>query len=440
MAVSLAFNLPFADAIASLQARRVVLPDDWYMMPATARKQTFTITGLSGLDQIAAVRDKMAAILTEGKSFKEFQAFAATLDWDVTPAHLETIYRNAVQTAYNAGAWKRFERGKLDRPYLMYSAVNDSRTRPVHRALSGIIRPVDDPFWHSHSPPLGHRCRCSLIALSADQARARSGGDNQGLNKAVTPDMVADGPDWGRKPTQWDATLAKLETQKLAQAGPLFDLPAFPPEPVFVGKVAGDFRLAVDAGLASLPDKVRQTVGDAGYAVIAGRTLTDIAPRLATAPPPRGYPAWATWAHVDGVRLGEERAIAVAESALLQNGSVVLTEAARVGAILRHEHAHVLDIATGASASPSFVAAYAADAAALAELLAAGRLNAGSAADIHYLLQAGQAGRQEAFADLVADLYGGGTAPWLDLTQAMPRTRETVRAIIDAFLREGKLP
>lgn len=218
--VSLAFNLPFTDAIESLSSRRVVLPDDYWMMPAAARKEAFMLMGLSDLDQVAAVRDKMTNILKTGGSLKDLQNYAATLDWDITPDHLETIYRNSVQTAYNAGAWKRFERGKANRPYLMYSAVNDSRTRPAHRAISGIIRPVDDPFWHDHSPPLGHRCRCRLLALTAAEAEARSGG-SQGLNKAVTSEMVADGPSWGRKPTQRDETLTALGKQKQRGAPPV---------------------------------------------------------------------------------------------------------------------------------------------------------------------------------------------------------------------------
>ena len=131
--ISVSFNLPFTEAIDALRARRVMLPDDYYMMPAVVRRDAFMISGLAGLDQVEAVKEKLASILEKGRSFKDFQGFAKTLNWDVTPAHLETIYRTAIQTAYNAGAWKHFEQSKLDSPYLMYTAVNDSRTRPAHR-------------------------------------------------------------------------------------------------------------------------------------------------------------------------------------------------------------------------------------------------------------------------------------------------------------------
>ena len=126
---------------------------------------------------------------------------------------VDTIFRNAVQTAYGAGHWRRFEETKDDQPYLMYDAVNDSRTRPAHRALDGIIRPVDDPFWLTHSPPMGHNCRCTLIQLDAEQAEIRS-RNGRGLNQPETPEMRGDDDGWGRKPMQWDETLQWLIEKK----------------------------------------------------------------------------------------------------------------------------------------------------------------------------------------------------------------------------------
>jgi hypothetical protein len=61
----------------------------------------------------------------------------------------------------------------------MYDAINDSRVRPAHLAMDGIIRPVDDPFWNTHAPLNGYRCRCRLISLSEGQAQARSGADTK---------------------------------------------------------------------------------------------------------------------------------------------------------------------------------------------------------------------------------------------------------------------
>lgn len=86
----------------------------------------------------------------------------------------------------------------------MYDAINDSRTRPSHLALDGIIRPVGDSFWNSHYPPNGYRCRCHCISLSEKQAQARSkdtikhDGSTQknGLNKPAELDKMKPDKGW----------------------------------------------------------------------------------------------------------------------------------------------------------------------------------------------------------------------------------------------------
>ena len=64
------------------------------------------------------------------------------------------------------GQWERIERSQKALPFLLYSAQLDSRTRPAHRAWNGIVRPVGDPFWNTHAPLNGWRCRCFIIQLS----------------------------------------------------------------------------------------------------------------------------------------------------------------------------------------------------------------------------------------------------------------------------------
>ncbi len=95
-------------------------------------------------------------------------------------------------------------------PYLMYDAINDSRVRPSHLALDGVIRPVGDPFWKTHTPPLGHRCRCTLRALDRNEARER-GGPTQN----VPAEGVAD-PGWGSDPRAWGSTLGRLARERMA--------------------------------------------------------------------------------------------------------------------------------------------------------------------------------------------------------------------------------
>ncbi|MCX8016471.1 MAG: phage head morphogenesis protein [Rhodocyclaceae bacterium] len=150
----------------------------------------------------------MAKFQAEGGTFEDFRQWAGGQDWSLPRHRLETIYRNAVQTAYMAGHWRRFEEVAEDYPYLMYDAINDSRVRPSHLAMDGVIRPVNDPIWRRWSPPCGHRCRCTLRQVSAAEARRRGG---------VTPNLPAEGgPDegWGNDPRQWSETLRSHVQQR----------------------------------------------------------------------------------------------------------------------------------------------------------------------------------------------------------------------------------
>ncbi len=214
---SIAFDLPFDEAIEAARARKSVLPDAYYhQLPAEARRLAFTVSGLTALDQVQGVLDRMGRHIEDGGTFADFKRLAASQPWELPKHRLETIFRNAVQTAYGAGHWRRFEETKDDQPYLMYDAVNDSRTRPAHRALDGIIRPVDDPFWLTHSPPMGHNCRCTLIQLDAEQAEIRS-RNGRGLNQPETPEMRGDDDGWGRRPTDTFAGVQSAIKSRLAQ-------------------------------------------------------------------------------------------------------------------------------------------------------------------------------------------------------------------------------
>jgi SPP1 gp7 family putative phage head morphogenesis protein len=197
--LSLSFNVKFAEAISAAKRRKVVLPDVYYgELQGIARQLAFSISGVTSYDQLKGVMDSLSARLESGQSFNDWKKEAAVADLGLPKHRLDNIFRTNLQGNYMAGKWEKFERNKKSRPYLMYDSVNDSRVRPSHLALDGIIRHIDDKFWDTNSAPRGFRCRCSMISLSADQAMARSNGDN-GLNKDVGADIKPD-PGWDYSP------------------------------------------------------------------------------------------------------------------------------------------------------------------------------------------------------------------------------------------------
>lgn len=194
--LSVGFNVPFDEAIAAMDAREIVLPAKYYgELQGIQRQLAFSIAGVASLDQLQGVLNAMTAKLQNGNSFQQWQDSVAVQDLGLPKHRLDNIYRTNIQNAYNRGHWEQFKQNEAYQPYLMYDAINDSRTRPSHRALDGIIRRIDDPFWDTHYPANGYRCRCSVVALSESQAQARSKGDN-GLNKKIEPDNMKPDKGW----------------------------------------------------------------------------------------------------------------------------------------------------------------------------------------------------------------------------------------------------
>lgn len=196
----------FIEAIRAAEARNIVLPDIYYgQLQGVARQLAFTIASVASHDQLKAVMDSLSTWQANGKTFAQWQREIAVKDLELPKYRLENIFRTNLQSNYQAGHWEQILRNQQHRPYLMYDAINDSRTRPAHRAMDGIIRPADDPFWETHSPPNGYRCRCGLISLTGAQAKARSNtGNNKkpaaGLEKAIDETTMQPDKGWDYSP------------------------------------------------------------------------------------------------------------------------------------------------------------------------------------------------------------------------------------------------
>lgn len=93
------------------------------------------------------------------------------------------IYDTNLRLARASGRWSRYQATKSALPYLRAITGRDDRVRhppksPTsdHRAWEGIVLPIDHPFWSRWFPPLGFRCRCSVIQMTRSQLARRPGG------------------------------------------------------------------------------------------------------------------------------------------------------------------------------------------------------------------------------------------------------------------------
>ena len=162
------------DAIDYARRRKVVLPKEYYAeRVGEARAAAFSIAGLARVEQLEMVLESLASAMEEGISYRKWAKRVTEAGVSFPRHRLDNIYRTNLQGSYVRGRCAAQRALKAIRPYLYYSAVNDSRTRPSHAAMHGTILPQDDRWWKTHLPPNGFRCRCTAIAITEDEARRR---------------------------------------------------------------------------------------------------------------------------------------------------------------------------------------------------------------------------------------------------------------------------
>ena len=205
------------EAIAWARRRKVELPAEYYgHRIARARALAFSVAGMTRLDQIEHVRESLNRALEEGGTFETWkEEMLKSPEALALPRHrLDNIFRTNLQSAYMAGRCRAIQAHKDTRPYLLYSAVNDSRTRPSHAAMDGTILPVDDPWWETHTPPNGFRCRCGVISISEAEARRR--GISSGPPVNAQPD---DGWDYSVCSHGQEEGVRRAVTRRESQCG-----------------------------------------------------------------------------------------------------------------------------------------------------------------------------------------------------------------------------
>ena len=174
------YNMPFEEAVDYLRGLTPMTGKEYYGLEQAARSKAFSIARESSLDLIKGVKDSLTEVLQEGKTFSQWRDEINSVFDRYGVSRLdnnraELIFRQNTQTAYQVGRYREMTSPAIRavRPYWVYEAVHDSRTRPAHRAMDGLCFPADHEFWRTHYPPNGFRCRCRVRALSAAQVKAR---------------------------------------------------------------------------------------------------------------------------------------------------------------------------------------------------------------------------------------------------------------------------
>ncbi|PCJ57859.1 MAG: phage head morphogenesis protein [Rhodospirillaceae bacterium] len=176
------------EAVKFFRKKGLAVGFDWRDVWKEEHAAAFTVAKAMRVDILEDIRGAVDTAIAKGVTFNKFKknlrpVLQAKGWWGrkelIDPLdgtaklvqlgsdrRLKTIFDTNLRMSYAAGRWERAQRVKKTRPWLRYIAVLDDRTRPQHRDWHGIVRPIDDGFWQTHTPPNGWKCRCSFQQLS----------------------------------------------------------------------------------------------------------------------------------------------------------------------------------------------------------------------------------------------------------------------------------
>ncbi|EIS9025537.1 minor capsid protein [Salmonella enterica] len=198
------------EAVAYFRAKGQHIGWNWYETAVDVHARSFTVAKAARVDVLTTIQGEVERALAQGVGKQEFIDTLAPrlkkLGWwgkqvivDSagnaetvqlgSPRRLALIYNVNTRVAYNVGRYAQLMNSTDTHPFWQYVAVMDSRTRPSHAALNGLVFRYDAPFWKTHYPPNGWNCRCRVRALSQERMNAlglkASRGDKHLTTKQV---------------------------------------------------------------------------------------------------------------------------------------------------------------------------------------------------------------------------------------------------------------
>jgi SPP1 gp7 family putative phage head morphogenesis protein len=172
-----------AEAIKYWRSKVALTDDEFNALVDKSNDTAFRIAGISDLDVIEKVWVALDDALDYGEDFQAFKnrvTDSLIKNWGESVANpgarIENIYRTNIQSAYQAGHRKEAMRNRDDRPYGLFTIINDSHTSDIcsdiDDELDGKAISLDDPIWKKIWPPNHYMCRSTVITLTHDEAVA----------------------------------------------------------------------------------------------------------------------------------------------------------------------------------------------------------------------------------------------------------------------------
>lgn len=193
-------QISFDEAASFLKNRIPVTKKEWNDIEEKLRFRAFTMTRLAELDYIEKAKQTIISSIESGGSIAEsWKSLRENIDVDVdkvNPGYWETVYRTNIQTAYNAGRKKGYEKNPPDALALI--VIEDGRTSSICRPLIGLVLPYNDPFWDTHWPPFHFNCRTTVRAVYNREIK----DENVSFSNAPTSEVFVPQKGFGSNPLE----------------------------------------------------------------------------------------------------------------------------------------------------------------------------------------------------------------------------------------------
>jgi SPP1 gp7 family putative phage head morphogenesis protein len=294
------FGVRFGEAIDYLKGKLPEASVKWDDLAGPVHAKVFTVAGSTSADLSRDLQQSLVQAAEAGRTItafrKDFDAAVQAHGWQYKGKRgwrTSLIFDVNMRSAHMAGRWAQIQAGKDRYPYLQYRTAGDSKVRPAHRQWNGLIYPVDDPFWHTHYPPCGWRCRCTVRAYSerdlSDKGlqvskpfkmEMRSVHDADGLFTDLVPKGIDPGWDHNVGQSWIDPELAlgnKLARLPTELRGRMVDKTISPAYQRAISERWKAFRTPLEAGAAAVGNA--QVLGFLDSATLDG--LAQAAPGLA---------------------------------------------------------------------------------------------------------------------------------------------------------------
>lgn len=163
------------DGLQFLLEKQVLSGKQYAALSQLQKLRTIGSSTIASAGKAAELRSHLAASVKAGEDERQF-ADRIKEQVDLLRSDANRILRTTTKQAYIDGMTKTLEKPHISEafPYIMFVATHDGRTRPSHAAWDGRIARVGSTEYDQMRALLDEwHCRCSLIPLSAKQAKAR---------------------------------------------------------------------------------------------------------------------------------------------------------------------------------------------------------------------------------------------------------------------------